>query len=104
MVSYEQTLCYGMLWGYKNTNSSALRPEASKFVHSYGHITASSLKDLLKSQSGCGKLSRRSTSRLLRKKILGTGDEEVATLYTMVESFLEYLGDKCEGSVTDCQV
>ena len=51
---------------------------------------ASAKKDSLKSQSGCGKLSERSASRL-RKEILGTGDKEVATTYTILESFLEFL-------------
>ena len=61
---------------------------------------ASAMKDSLKSHPGCGKVSGRSASRL-RKEILGTGDEEVATPYTMLESFLEFIRDKCGGSVTD---
>ena len=61
---------------------------------------ASAMKDSLKSQSGCGKLSGPSASRL-RKEILGTADEEVATAYTMLESLLEFIRDKCVGSVTD---
>ena len=66
-------------------------------------MTAYSLKDSLKFQSGFGKLSGRFTSRL-RKENLGTGDKEVATSYTMLESFFEFVRDKCGGSVTDCQV
>ena len=86
----------------------ALRPEATKFVYSNRNMdtnmTASSLKeDSLKSQSGCGKLSGRFASRL-RKETLGTRDKEVATSYTMLESFLEFIGYKWGGSVTDCQV
>ena len=62
---------------------------------------ASAMKSSLKSQSGCDKLSGRSASRL-RKEILGTGDKEVATAYTMLESLLEFIRDKCVvGSVTD---
>ena len=66
-------------------------------------MTASSLKNSLKSQTGCGKLSGRSASRL-RKEILGTGDKEVSASYTMLDSFFEFIRDKCGGSVTDCQV
>ena len=43
---------------------------------------ASAVKDSLKSQSGCDKLSERSASRL-RKEILGTRDKEVATAYNI---------------------
>ena len=50
---------------------------------------ALAMKDSLKSQFGCDKLSGRSASRL-RKEILGTGDKEVATAYTMLESLLEF--------------
>ena len=49
---------------------------------------ASAMKDSLKSQSGCDKLSGRSTSHF-RKEILGTEDKEVATAYTMFESLLK---------------
>ena len=66
-------------------------------------MIASSLKHSLKSQSGCGKLSGCSTSRP-RKETLGTEDKEVAISYTMLEGFLEFIRDKCGGSVTDCQV
>ena len=48
---------------------------------------ASAMKDSIKSQSGYGKPSGRSASRL-RKQILGTGDKETATAYTMLESLL----------------
>ena len=41
---------------------------------------ASAIKNSLKSQTGCGKLSGRSASRL-RKEILGTRDKEIATAY-----------------------
>ena len=61
---------------------------------------ASAVKDSLKSQSECDKLSGRSASRL-RKEILGTRDEEVATAYTMLESLLEIIRDKSGASVTD---
>ena len=63
---------------------------------------ASAMKDSLKSQSGCDKLSGRSASRL-RKKILGTRDKEVVTAYTMLESLLliEFIRYKCGASVTD---
>ena len=54
---------------------------------------ASAMNDSLKFQSGCGKLSGRSAS-LLREEILGTGDKKVATSYTMLESFLEFIRDK----------
>ena len=58
------------------------------------------MKDSLKSQSGCGKLSGRSSSRL-RKEILGTGAKEIATANTMLESLLEFIRDKFGDSVTD---
>ena len=61
---------------------------------------ASAMKDSLKSQSGCDKLSGRSASRL-RKEILGTGDKEVTAAYTMLKSLLEFIRDKCGASVTD---
>ena len=61
---------------------------------------ALAMKDSLKSQSGYGKLIGRSRSRL-RKEILGTGDKELATAYTMLESLLEFIRDKRGGSVTD---
>ena len=90
-VSYDHTLCSG---GTKNASSRALRPEATKFFHSNRNMTASSLK----------KLSGRSASHLC-KDILGTGDKEVATSYTILESFLEFLGYKSrEEIITDCQV
>ena len=57
------------------------------------------MKGSLEFQSGCGKPSRRSASRL-RKNILGIGGKEVATSYTVLESFLEFIHDKCGGSVT----
>ena len=56
--------------------------------------------DSLKSQSEYDKLSGRSASRL-RKEILGTRDKEVPTAYTMLESLLEIIRDKCGASVTD---
>ena len=56
--------------------------------------------DSLKSQSGCDKLSESSASRL-REETLGTRDKEVATAYTMLESLLEIIRDKCGVSVTD---
>ena len=61
---------------------------------------ASAMKASSKSQSGCGKLSRRSASNLC-KEILRTEDKEVATSYTMLESFIEFIRDKRGGSVTD---
>ena len=61
---------------------------------------ASAMKDSLKSQSGCDKLSGRSASHL-RKEILGTRDKEVATACTMLESLLEFIRDKCGASVID---
>jgi hypothetical protein len=63
-------------------------------------FSTSVMKDSLRSQSGCDKLSGRSTSRL-RKEILGTGDKEVATAYTMLESLLEFIRDKCGANVTE---
>ena len=57
----------------RSISSRALWPEVTKFVHSNRNVTVSSLKDSLKSQSGCGKLSGRSTSHL-GKEILGTED------------------------------
>jgi len=63
-------------------------------------FSTSVMKDSLRSQSGCDKLSGRSTSRL-RKEILGTGDKEVATGYTMLESLLEFIRDKCGANVTE---
>ena len=60
-------------------------------------FNTSVIKDSLKSQSGPDKLSGRSASRL-RKEILGTGNKEVDTAYTMLESLLEFM---CGGSVTD---
>ena len=98
-VSYEHTLCSG---GTKNASPRALRAEAAKFIYSNTSMTASSLKNSLKSQTGCDKLSGRSASRL-RKEILGTGDKEVAASYTTLDSFFEFIRDKCGGSVTDCQ-
>ena len=56
--------------------------------------------DSLKYQAECDKLSGRSASRL-RKEILGTRDKEVPTAYTMLESLLEIIRDKCGASVTD---
>ena len=97
-VCYEYTLCSG---GTKNASSRALLPEATKFFRSNKNMTASTLKDSLESLSGRGELSGRSASHL-RKTILGTGNMEVATSYTMLESLLEFRGYKCGGSVTDC--
>ena len=93
------TPCSG---GTKNASPSALRAEAAKFVNSNTSMKTPSLKNSLKSQTGCGKLSGRSASRL-RKEILGTGDKKVAAWYTMLDSFFEFIPDKCGGSVTDCQ-
>ena len=62
---------------------------------------ASAMKDSLKSQSGCEKRSGRSASSRLRKEILGTRDKQVATAYTILESLLEFIRDKCGASVTD---
>ena len=66
-------------------------------------MTASSLKDPSKTQSGYGKLSGCSAS-CLHKEILGTGDSAVARSYTMLESFLEFMDYKCGGRLTYCQV
>ena len=54
----------------------ALRSEANKFVHSKINMTASSLKDSLKFQSGCAKLGGRFASRL-SKDILGMGSSDI---------------------------
>ena len=54
----------------------ALRSEANKFVHSKRNMTASSLKDSSKSQSGCAKLSGRFASHL-SKDILGMGSSDI---------------------------
>ena len=84
-VSYEaHTLCSG---GTKNASLRALRAEGAKFTISNKNMTTSLLNDSLKFQSGFGKLSGRSTSRL-RKENLGTGNKQVGTSYTMLESFL----------------
>ena len=64
-----------MLWSHQECKFKSSAVRGYQFVHSNGNMTLSSLKDSLKSQSGCGKLSGRSASHL-RKEVLGTGDRK----------------------------
>ena len=76
--------------GTNNASSKALRPEATKSVHLNRDIKASSLRNSLIPQSGCGKLASCSASHLRNKEILGTEIRKVAISCTMLESFLGF--------------